>query len=251
MKEQLSHFAKGVKEAPADTLSPLFTGTSQAVGVLGAIVSSLAEIIISGILVPIFFFLLAWHFDDVRRFVRVGLEAGNDRRVHRVLSRMDRAVSAFLRGRLLVSAMTAGAFALGWSFANVPYALLLGILTGLLTIVPYLSAVGWPIAVLAKYIDALSSSGSVVWTDVVLWPSLVFVVVASAEGWVLTPWIQSETMEMSALTVLVAVLIGGAVGGALGMLFAIPVTACGKIVFEEYWITRRQLAAVASDNSAK
>jgi predicted PurR-regulated permease PerM len=251
MKEQLSHFAKGVKEAPADTLSPLFTGTSQAVGVLGAIVSSLAEIIISGILVPIFFFLLAWHFDDVRRFVRVGLEAGNDRRVHRVLSRMDRAVSAFLRGRLLVSAMTAGAFALGWSFADVPYALLLGILTGLLTIVPYLSAVGWPIAVLAKYIDVLSSSGSVAWTEVVLWPSLVFVVVASAEGWVLTPWIQSETMEMSPLTVLVAVLIGGAVGGALGMLFAIPVTACGKIVFEEYWIRRRRLAAVAPDHSSQ
>jgi predicted PurR-regulated permease PerM len=251
VSEQLTNFAKGVKEAPADTLSPIFTGTSQAVGMVGAIVSSIAEIIISGILLPIFFFLLAWHFDDLRKFVRTRLEEGYGRRVHRMLTRMDEAVSGFVRGRLLIAAITAAAFALGWSVAGVPYALLLGILTGLLTIVPYLSAVGWPIVVLAKYIDALSSSGSAAWTDILLWPSLVFVVVAFAEGWVLTPWIQSETMEMSALAVLVAVLIGGAVGGALGMLLAIPVAACGKIMLEELWGGRRTLAVVPQDRSSK
>ena len=250
VSEQLANFAKGVKEAPADTLSPIFTGTSQAVGMVGAIVSSIAEIIISGILLPIFFFLLAWHFDELRQFVRTKVEEVYGRRVHRMLRRMDQAVSAFVRGRLLIAAITAAAFALGWSVAGVPYALLLGILTGLLTIVPYLSAVGWPIVVLAKYIDALSSSGSAAWMDVLLWPSLVFVVVAFAEGWVLTPWIQSETMEMSALAVLVAVLIGGAVGGALGMLLAIPVAACGKIMLEELWAGRRTLAVVPQDRSS-
>jgi predicted PurR-regulated permease PerM len=178
------------------------------------------------------------------------VEEGYGRWVHRMLRRMDQALSAFVRGRLLIAAITAAAFALGWSVAGVPYALLLGILTGLLTIVPYLSAVGWPIVVLAKYIDALSSSGSAAWTDVLLWPSLVFVVVAFAEGWVLTPWIQSETMEMSALAVLVAVLIGGAVGGALGMLLAIPVAACGKIMLVELWAGRRTLAVVPQDRSS-
>jgi predicted PurR-regulated permease PerM len=71
------------------------------------------------------------------------------------------------------------------------------------------------------------------WWDVVLWPSAVFVVVAFAEGWILTPWIQSQTMELSALSILLAVLVGGAVGGVLGMLLAIPVTACAKILLEE------------------
>jgi len=167
-----------------------------------------------------------------------------------MLGRMDHAVSAFVRGRLLIAVISAGAFALGWSLTGVPYALLLGLLTGLLTIVPYLSAVGWPIALLAKYIDFLSSSGSATWTDIVLWPSVVFVIVAFAEGWMLTPWVQSETMEMSALTVLVAVLVGGTVGGALGMLLAIPVTACGKIISEEFWGGQRRLAAVPQDNSS-
>jgi predicted PurR-regulated permease PerM len=131
----------------------------------------------------------------------------------------------------------------------VPYALLLGLLTGLLTIVPYLCTVGWPVALLAKYIDVLSSSGAVAWTDILLWPSVVFVIVAFAEGWMLTPWIQSETMEMSALTVLVAVIIGGGLGGALGMLLAIPVTACGKIILEELWGRTRRLAIVPHDSA--
>jgi predicted PurR-regulated permease PerM len=247
MNEQLSNFAKGVSEAPGETLSPLFTGTSQAMGMLGTIVSSLLEVVLSGVLLPIFFFLLTWHFPDLRQYVRTTLEEGHDRRIHRMLGRMDQAVSAFVRGRLLVAAISAGGFALGWSLAGVPYALLLGFLTGLLTIVPYLSTVGWPIALLAKYIDVLSSGGSGAWTDIVLWPSVVFVIVAFAEGWVLTPWIQSETMEMSALIVLISVLVGGAVGGALGMLLAIPVTACCKILFEELRKGRSPLAAVPTD----
>jgi predicted PurR-regulated permease PerM len=248
MNEHLSNFAKGISEAPAETLSPLFTGTSQAMGMLGTVVSSLAEIVLSGILLPIFFFLMTWHFPDLRGFVRTTLEQGRGRSIHRMLGRMDQAVSAFLRGRLLIAAISAGAFALGWSVTGVPYALVIGLLTGLLTIVPYLSTVGWPIALLAKYIDVLSSGGSAAWTDVVLWPSVVFVIVALAEGWVLTPWVQSETMEMSALTVLIAVMVGGAVGGAVGMLLAIPVAACGKIILEEFWVGRRRLAVVSPED---
>ena len=79
------------------------------------------------------------------------------------------------------------------------------------------------------------------WWDVVLWPSAIFVVVAFVEGWVLTPWIQSRTLELSALTVLLVVLIGGAVGGILGMLLAIPVTACIMIMSEEFIKGRRRL----------
>jgi len=251
MNEQLSNFAKGVSEAPGETLSPLFTGTGQAMGVLGAIVSSLVEIVLSGILLPIFFFLLTWRFLDFRRFVRTTLEEGQGPRIHQMLGRMDQAVSAFVRGRLLIAAISAGAFALGWSITGVPYALLLGLLTGVFTIVPYLSTVGWPIALLAKYIDVLSSGGPASWTDIVLWPSAVFVIVAIMEGWVLTPWIQSETMEMSALIVLIAVIVGGAVGGALGMLMAIPIAACGKIILEELWKGQRRMAAVPQNRSSE
>jgi predicted PurR-regulated permease PerM len=157
---------------------------------------------------------------------------------------MDEAVNGFLLSRVLIAVIAAFAFVAGWSWADVPYALLLGVLTGLLTIVPYMAIIGLPMALLAKYVDVVSSGATPMWWDVVLWPSAIFVVVAFVEGWVLTPWVQSRTLELSALTVLLVVLIGGAVGGILGLLLAIPVTACIIIMSEEFSRGRRRLGPV-------
>jgi predicted PurR-regulated permease PerM len=244
VSEHLATFSKGLKESPVETLSPLFTGTSQAVGVLGTIVAGTMEILLSALLLPIFFFLFAWQFDRLRLDLGTLIADGRGVRARRTLHRMDQAVSGFVRGRLLIALIATVGFTTGWSWTEVPYALLLGIVTGLLTIVPYLSVAGWPIALLAKYIDVVASGGTPAWMDVIIWPSVVFLLVAFLEGWVLTPWIQSQTMELSALTILLAVLIGGAVGGVLGLLLAIPVTACGKIVLEEFWRTTHRLVAV-------
>jgi predicted PurR-regulated permease PerM len=53
------------------------------------------------------------------------------------------------------------------------------------------------------------------------------------ENWILTPWIQSGQTNMNAATILFVVFIGGAVAGVWGLLFAIPVAACIKIVLDE------------------
>jgi predicted PurR-regulated permease PerM len=234
--DNVAAFADGIRESPVETLAPLFTGTGRAVGVFSVIVAGTMEVLLSALLLPIFFFLFAWHLADIRSGIDALLADGRRARLRRTLRRMDQAVSGFLVSRLLIALMTAAAFVAGWSVTGVPYALLLGILTGLLTIVPYMSIAGWPLALLANYVDVVSSGGTPVWWDVVLWPSVVFLVVAFVEGWILTPWIQSQTMELSALTILLAVLFGGAIGGILGLLLAIPLTACVKIVLEEYWL---------------
>jgi len=233
LNDHLMGFAQGIKDNPTETLSPVLTGTSQAVGLLGMIVATTLEVLLSTLLVPIFFFLFVWHFDRIRGTVRSVIPEGHGMRTRRILHRMNEAVSGFIRGRLLIAAITAVGFASGWTWTDVPYSLLLGLITGILTIVPYLSLVGWPIALFVKYLDVVSSAGVPNWFDVIVWPSLVFILVAFLEGWVLTPWIQSRTMEMGALTVLLAVLIGGAIGGVLGLLIAIPVTACAQILREE------------------
>ncbi|HKN88566.1 MAG TPA: AI-2E family transporter [Nitrospiraceae bacterium] len=233
LNDHLMSFAQGIKENPTETLSPVFTGTSQAVGLLGMIVATTLEVLLSTLLVPIFFFLFVWHFDRIRGTVRSVIPERHGIRTRRILHRMNEAVSGFIRGRLLIAAITAVGFASGWTWTDVPYSLLLGLVTGILTIVPYLSLVGWPIALFVKYLDVVSSAGTPDWFDVIVWPSIVFILVAFLEGWVLTPWIQSRTMEMGALTVLLAVLIGGAIGGVLGLLIAIPFTACAQILLEE------------------
>lgn len=114
------------------------------------------------------------------------------------------------------------------------YWFLLGLITGILTIIPYASLIGWPLAVLLKYLDALSAnSGGIDLMTIVVWPSLAYLIVQFIESWLLTPWVQSQSMEMNAVTVLIVVFIGGALGGFYGLLLAIPVAACIKILLQE------------------
>ena len=241
LSDHLARLAKDLQEKPMETLSPVLTGTGQAVNALGRLVATTVEVLLSTLLVPIFFFLLVWHFDEARSTIQRLIPGGRGANVRRTLHRMNEVVSGFIRGRLLIAVMSAIAFSAGWAWAEVPYSLLIGLVTGALTIVPYLSLVGWPIALFLKYLDAVSTGGTPTWQDVVLWPSVVFIVVAFLEGWVLTPWIQSRTMEMSALTVLLAVLVGGAIGGVLGLLLATPLIACAKVLMEELWAPNRDV----------
>jgi predicted PurR-regulated permease PerM len=126
----------------------------------------------------------------------------------------------------------------GWFLSGVPYWFVLGMITGFLNIVPYLSAVTWPIAVLIKYVDALTGNGDVNFVAIAVWPSAVYVAVQLLENWVLTPLIQSGTTNLNAFTVIVVVFIGASVGGVMGMLFAIPIAACLKILLEEVALPR-------------
>jgi predicted PurR-regulated permease PerM len=147
---------------------------------------------------------------------------------------MDQAIGQFFRGRLLTSIIMGVLLSAGWFLAGVPYWFVLGMLTGVLNIVPYLSAVTWPVAIIIKYVDALTGGGDTGdFLSIALWPSAVYVGVQLLENWVLTPLIQSGTTNLSAFTIIVVVLIGASVGGVLGMLFAIPIAACGKILLQE------------------
>lgn len=88
----------------------------------------------------------------------------------------------------------------GWALADVPYSFLLGLVTGF----PYLSVIGWLLAVRLKYLDVITGdTASFGWLPVVVWPSLVYLMEQFVENWILTPLVQSRSMEMSAITVLI------------------------------------------------
>ena len=91
-----------------------------------------------------------------------------------------------------------------------------------------------------KYLDVTTSQNlaSLDWMAIAVWPSLVYAVVQIFEGWVLTPWIQSQSTDLSAVTILLVVLIGGALAGVYGLILAIPFTACLKILIKELVLPR-------------
>jgi predicted PurR-regulated permease PerM len=241
---QLNDLAGTITKDPMSILKPLFAGTGQAFGLLGTVIGSTLNVTLVLVLVPIFFILFALNFERLTARIMALIPPASRPRVTDILERMDRAISGFFRGRFIIGLITAALYAFGWALADVPYWALLGIVTGVLTIIPYVSAIGWPLAVLLKYLDVLASPDSGAgWLAIVVWPSVTYLAVQFVESWILTPWIQSQSLDLSATTVMIVVLIGGAVGGFFGLLLAIPVAACVKILLEEYVLPDRMYSS--------
>lgn len=193
-------------------------------------------------------FFFAWSFPSILCHLQGYLPASRKPQLLEFVGKMDKAVGDFFRGRLIIAFLMVTLFAIGWLFAGVPYWFLLGVGTGLLSIIPYAASVGWLLAILLKYLDLTTGEGSpdFAWVPVLVWPSLVYGLVQFFEGWVLTPWIQSESTNLSAVTILIVVLVGGVVGGLYGLILAIPIAACLKILAIEMLLP--QLQQWATDN---
>ena len=71
-----------------------------------------------------------------------------------------------------------------------------------------------------------------------LWPTAVFIVVQTIEGYLLTPIIAGKATNLDPVTIVVAILAGGSVAGVYGMLLAIPIAACGKIAAKRMLLPR-------------
>jgi predicted PurR-regulated permease PerM len=117
-------------------------------------------------------------------------------------------------------------------FVDVPYWLVLGISAGILNFIPYAAGLAWLAAILSKGL-AIGFSNGFDWWSIIIWPSLVYCIVQFADGWLLTPWIQGGSLNLSTVTIIIIVLIGGALGGIYGLLLCIPIAACTKILFTE------------------
>ncbi len=191
-------------------------------------------------LVPFYFFFFAVSYPKVVRFARELVPNEQRDEVFRLVGAMDRAVSGFVRGRLVISAILGTVFAIGWLIVGVPYSLALGMVVGVFCAVPYLSVIGVPVAIALLAVEQVSlpEAERYAWWGILLWPSLVYGVGQTLDDWVLTPLIQGKATDLDPVSIVVAVLAGGALAGVYGMLLAVPAAACVKILIRELVMPR-------------
>ncbi len=128
---------------------------------------------------------------------------------------------AFFRGQLLIGLIMGVLYATGFSIAGLKFGLAIGLLTGLLNIVPYLGSIlGLSVALPLAF---LQPDGGLPLVGVCL---AVFGAVQAIEGWFLTPRIMGRQTGLHPVAIIVAVFFWGkALGGVLGMMLAVPLTA--------------------------
>ncbi|MEY2713073.1 MAG: hypothetical protein RL005_1295, partial [Planctomycetota bacterium] len=203
-------------------------------GDIAGFVFGMLSLLFAAALVPFYFYFFSVHFPDIVGFLDSLVPVGGKGEVHRLAGQMDAAVAGFVRGRIVIAVIMAVLFTVGWAFCGVPYALTLGVAAGVLAVVPYLSGVVLLLAVPMLAVAQLqlpeAERMSMLW--VVLGPTIVFAAVQALEGNVLTPIIAGRATNLDPVTVFVAILAGGSVAGVYGMLLAIPLAACAKIVIK-------------------
>ncbi len=216
-------------------LRGLGVGFDFVTGVLGFV----TYLILFIFLTAICFFFFCWHFQGVIDWFRQFIPQSSYDRSVEIIGKMDRTLSAFIRGRLVQSLVLGAVLSIGWWIAGVPYWLLLGMGCGFLNLIPYAAFVGWPLAILLTWADQLGGQGTAfnVW-GILVWPSVVYLIGQALDGWVVEPLVQGKATALDPLSVLLAVMIGAALAGVLGMLLAIPVAACAKILAQEVIIPR-------------
>lgn len=223
---------------PISAMQPLVSGTSQALGLLGRVIGTTSYLAVTALLLPIYFFFFAWRFEVITLTLKRLIPAAHRPRTLEILAKIDDAVMNFFRGRLLIALITGVLYSVGWAWTGVPYWFLLGAGTGMLSIIPYVNAIGWPLAIVLKYLDVAANSGAMDYVSILVMPSLPYLVVQFFESWWLTPWIEGRSNDLHPVTVIIVVMAGGAVGGILGLTLAIPIAASIKILLQELVIPR-------------
>ena len=199
------------------------------------IIGKIIGFTILAVLIPFYFFFFCLWFPKVKEFARGLIPEGGKSKTVALLEKMDAAVAGFVRGRIVIACIMGTLLAIGWMIVGVPYAILLGIGVGVLCAVPFLGLVGIPLSIGLLFLDQLGlpEAQRMAWWGIILWPLLVFSIVQTLDGWLLTPLIAGKATNLDPVTIFVAVLAGGSVLGAYGMLLAIPVAACIKILIQE------------------
>jgi predicted PurR-regulated permease PerM len=183
--------------------------------------SSLAVVawLAKALLLPVVTFYLLRDWDVVVAKITELLPPRFAPRVITIVGECDGVLSAFLRGQLWVMLSMAVVYSVGLSLVGLSTALLLGVIAGLLTIVPYL---GLTIGIVSASIVALIQFHD--WLHV-LYVLIVFGVAHIIESMVLIPWLVGDRIGLHPVAVIFALLVGGDLFGFIGVLLALPVAA--------------------------
>ena len=194
-------------------------------------------------MVPVFLFYLLLEKEGISRgwtsYVPIHESRWKDEAVF-IIQQINDYLILFFRGQVLVALCDGVLLTIGFLAIGLNYAFLLGMVAGLLSIVPFL---GVAISIIPALLLAVVQYGD--W----LHPALVlgvFAAVQFLEGFVISPKIMGDRVGLHPLTIILAVMIGTTLmGGIIGGILAIPLTAALRVLMFRY-VWKRQQEAIAT-----
>ena len=142
--------------------------------------------------------------------------------IQMLITDLDRNMNAYFRGQALVAGIVGILFAIGFQIIGLPMGIGIGLMIGVLNLVPYMQVLGIPPCILLALIQA-SETGRPVWVTL-LCLAAVFIIVQTIQDMLLVPKIMGDVTGMGPAWILLSLSIWGSLLGVVGMIIALPLT---------------------------
>lgn len=194
--------------------------------IVGNTIGNFTEMLLSALLIPFYTFLILLYRNLFMRFLSKLVKKDGQSKLQEILTNIKIAIQSFLVGLLIEVGIVTTLTTVGFLIVGVPYALLLGVITGMMNLIPY---VGILIAGMLSIIATLTVSTEFSSVFGVL---LVYIIVQLIDNNILIPLVVSSKVRINAFVSVVSIVIGGAIAGVAGMFLAIPMLAILKVIFD-------------------
>ena len=192
-------------------------------------------------IMPIFLFYLLKDQEELSEGFFSMLHPSLRRHVRNVLAIADRTVGAYLRGQLVLGAFVGVLVFIGLMLMGIPFAVLLGIISGVTELLP---VVGPILGAIPGLLVTLATS-----PEKFVWVLILYVAVQQIENTLLVPRIQGKAVHLHPAVVMVVLIVGSELSGIWGMVVAVPLAGVAKEIFA-YFLSEWRVEAAAAPEDA-
>ena len=194
--------------------------------VIGATVASLSSMLLFLVFTMIYTFFLIFYRHHLLKFLIAVFKEENSVTVFDIAEQVQYIVRKYILGLLLEVSIVSTVCCLAFLILGVKYAVLLGFITGIFNLVPYIGI--FTSLLLGTFITFATGAA----TSKVVLVAVVYVCVHLVDSNVLLPLIVGSKVRINALITVLGVIAGEMIWGISGMFLSIPVIAITKIVFD-------------------
>lgn len=200
-------------------------------GVFSQVGNFLAGLFSIFIVLVITFYVLAEE-NATKRIFRSMLPSQYLPYVYQIFNRIQDKLGLWLRGQIILSFIVGLMVYLGLLFLGVKYALILGIIAGLLEFIPYLGPTfSGVLGVLLTFFQSPINALLVL---------ILYIVIQVLENNILVPNIMRRAVGLNPVISIVALLIGGSLGGVIGAILAIPVATALSVFAQDFFDKKKE-----------
>lgn len=191
-------------------------------GVTGTI-----SVIIGLVIVPFLLFYMLKDKEDLVGGMYSVLPENVSRHIRNVLALIDGVIGSYVRAQLISATIVGVLVFIGLFLLDVSFALTLGLLAGVLGLIPIIGAF---IGAVPGLLVALATDPSKL-----LWVALLYIVVQFVESNIISPRIQGRALRLHPIFIMITLIIASDIAGLWGVLVGVPLVAAARDIFAYFY----------------